>query len=353
VLGDEPVFDADFGFLFNSYYEALGPRLARDARGMLTRPTLAKILEWRADVDARVARRVLDLPAAARETLLLGCHHEMQHQELLLTDILDLMARNPLAPAVWAGVRAAGDETRAGWRAHEGGLHWIGHEAGHEAGKGFAFDCEGPRHQVFLQPFSICERLVSNIDWADFIADGGYERPGLWLSEGWAWRQREGICAPLHWRAEEGWWSGFGLAGRQPLVPEAPVCHVSFYEADAYATWAGARLPTEAEWEVAAADEDPCGGNQLDRAGAVTPVGMAGMFGDCWQWTASAFRPYPGFSPAAGAVGEYNGKFMSGQMVLKGASCATPRGSSRASVRNFFAPFARWQFSGVRLARDV
>lgn len=355
VLGDEAPFDPAFGFLFNSYYDALGPRLAREARGMLTRPALARILEWRADVDARVARRAGDLPAAARETLLLGCHHEMQHQELWLTDLLDLMARNPLEPAVWPGVRSARQgEATPGWREHEGGLHWTGHEAG----TGFAFDCEGPRHQEFLQPFSLCERLVSNADWADFIADGGYDRPGLWLSEGWAWRQREGICAPLHWQAgggtsHDGWWTGFGLAGRQPLAPDAPVCHVSFFEADAYATWAGARLPTEAEWEVAAADADPCGGNQLDRAGAVMPMGMPGLFGDCWQWTASAFRPYPGFRPAAGAVGEYNGKFMSGQMVLKGASCATPRGSSRATTRNFFPAAARWQFSGVRLARDV
>lgn len=349
VLGDEPAFDADFGYLFNSYYEALGPRLARDRRGMLTRPTLARVLEWRADVDARVRRRMADLSDAARETLLLGCHHEMQHQELLLTDLLDLMAMNPLEPAVWPMSQRETLPASGGWRDFAGGLQMIGHDEG----AGFGFDCEGPRHQVFLQPFSLCNVLVSNADWADFIADGGYDRAALWLSDGWAWRQREGICAPLHWRAEDGWWSGFGLAGRQMLLPDAPVCHVSFYEADAYASWAGARLPTEAEWEVAAADADPSGGNQLDRAGAVMPLGTGTMFGDCWQWTASAFRPYPGFRPAKGAVGEYNGKFMSGQMVLKGASCATPRGSSRASVRNFFGPQARWQFSGVRLARDV
>ncbi|WP_416907627.1 MAG: ergothioneine biosynthesis protein EgtB [Polymorphobacter sp.] len=349
VLAGEPVFDADFGFLFNSYYEALGPRLARDRRGMLTRPTLARVLEWRADIDARVARRLDGLDEAQRALLLLGCHHEMQHQELLLTDLLDLMAANPTEPAVWqAGPAAPSPAREYGWREVAGGLHEIGHD-----GDGFAFDCEGPRHPVYLAPFRICEALVSNADWADFIADGGYDRASLWLSDGWAWRQREGISAPLHWRAEEGWWSGFGLSGRQPLDPEAPVCHVSFYEADAFASWAGARLPSEAEWEVAAADADPAGGNQLDRAGAVRPIGSASMFGDCWQWTASAFRPYPGFRPAPGAVGEYNGKFMSGQMVLKGASCATPRGSSRASVRNFFAPEARWQFSGVRLARDI
>lgn len=346
-VGDYRVFDARFGYLFNSYYEALGARLARDRRGMLTRPTLAEIIAWRAHVDAGVARLAGALTDEARALLMLGCQHEMQHQELLLTDILDLMAQNPLEPAVWPGRVTAAAGGAATWTAHEGGIREIGADGG-----GFAFDCEGPRHQVLLQPFALCDRLVTNRDWADFIGDGGYHNPALWLSDGWAWRTRDGIDAPLHWQAEGDAWSSFGLAGRQPVAPAAPVTHVSFFEADAYAAWAGARLPTEAEWEVAAAAHDPAGGNQLGRAGPVAPQGTNSLFGDCWQWTASAFRPYPGFRAAAGAVGEYNGKFMSGQMVLKGASCATPRGSSRASTRNFFAPTARWQFSGVRLARD-
>jgi ergothioneine biosynthesis protein EgtB len=223
----------------------------------------------------------------------------------------------------------------------------IGHQ-----GDGFAFDCEGPAHEVLLRPFELADRLVSNADWAAFIADGGYRTSSLWLSDGWAWVQREGVTAPLRWRQGPDGWSSFGLCGRQPVALTAPVTHVSFYEADAFATWAGARLPTEAEWEAVAQTQDAGAGTQMDRAGPVAPLGSAGVFGDCWQWTASAFLPYPGFRPAAGAVGEYNGKFMSGQMVLRGASCATPRGSSRATTRNFFPSAARWQFSGVRLARD-
>nr|WP_243452708.1 ergothioneine biosynthesis protein EgtB [Polymorphobacter multimanifer] len=352
-IEDYRPFDASFGFLFNSYYEAVGPRLARHRRGMITRPSLADVLAWRAHVDAAVARVAEALPADRLALLELGCHHEMQHQELLLTDILDAMAANPCEPSLWPAPRASASLAgHVGWTQHEGGIHRIGHQ-GKGTGESFAFDCEGPAHDVLLQPFALAERLVSNADWADFIADGGYDKPALWLSEGWAWRQAEAITAPLHWRAEEGWWSSFGLAGRAMLDADAPVTHISFFEADAFASWAGARLPTEAEWEVAAAGHDPRGGNQLDRAGAVAPHGTPAMFGDCWQWTASAFRPYPGFRVAEGAVGEYNGKFMSGQMVLKGASCATPRGSSRASTRNFFPPTARWQFSGVRLARDV
>ncbi len=348
-IGDYQPFDEDFGFLFNSYYEAMGPRLARHRRGMITRPSLPDVLAWRAHVDAAIANAADELSPARLALIELGCHHEMQHQELLLTDILDAMAANPTEPALWPAQRAQPSVVAAGgWTDFAGGIHRIGH-----VGAGFGFDCEGPAHDVLLQPFSLADRLVTNADWADFIADGGYDKPALWLSDGWAWRQAEAIVAPLHWRAEGGWWSGFGLAGRAALDPAAPVTHVSFYEADAFAAWAEARLPTEAEWEVAAAGHDPDGGNQLDRAGPVAPHGSASLFGDCWQWTASAFRPYPGFRVASGAVGEYNGKFMSGQMVLKGASCATPRGSSRASTRNFFPPTARWQFSGVRLARDV
>ena len=221
---------------------------------------------------------------------------------------------------------------------------------------GFAFDCEGPRHHALLTPHAIADRTVTNGEWAAFIADGGYRDPRHWLSDGWAWVQKEGVEAPLYWRRDGDVWTRFGLDGRRPVDPAAPVTHVSFFEADAYAGWAGARLPTEFEWEAAAAAHDPAGGNQLDAAGPVEPHPSAGgpaFFGDVWEWTGSAYRPYPGFRPAAGAVGEYNGKFMSGQFVLRGSSCATPRGHSRASYRNFFYPHQRWQFTGVRLAKDL
>jgi ergothioneine biosynthesis protein EgtB len=233
-----------------------------------------------------------------------------------------------------------------GWLEGRHGVIEIG-----STGEGFSFDCEGPRHRVWLEPYALAARPVSNCDWLEFIADGGYSRPTLWLSDGWDWVRRHDVMAPLYWNAEER--TSFTLAGRQPLDLDAPVTHVSYYEAEAFARWAGARLPTEAEYEVLAAAEDPAGGNQLDRAGAARPLAGGGLFGDVWIWTASAFLSHPGFRPAEGTVGEYNGKFMSGQMVLKGASCATPRGHSRASYRNFFPPAARWQFTGVRLARDA
>ena len=342
------VFDDRFGHLFNSYYEAMGARVARHARGLLTRPGLDDVLAYRGHVDMAFDRHWHDLPPAALALVELGINHEQQHQELLLTDILDLFAVNPIEPAMFPAATMRGIAAGAGWTAHDGGIHRIGN-----AGAGFAFDCEGPAHDVLLRPFALADRLVSNGDWAAFIADGGYRKASLWLSDGWGWVQRDGVAAPLRWQQGDAGWSSFTLAGRRAVDPAAPVTHISFYEADAFASWAGARLPTEAEWEVAAGGHDPGAGNQLDRAGPVQPSGGAGLFGDCWQWTASAFLPYPGFRPAAGAVGEYNGKFMNGQMVLKGASCATPRGSSRASVRNFFYPHQRWQFTGLRLAKDL
>ena len=357
VAGHRP-FDPRFAFLFNSYYEAEGARHARDRRGMLSRPTLDEILTWRAHVDAAIAAAVPGLPPEALALIELGINHEQQHQELMLTDLLAAFHANPLLPAVWDHPRAmpAPVPKDIGWIEGQEGIAAMGHGGG-----GFAFDCEGPRHPVLLHPHALADRLVTNGEWQAFIADGGYGDPRLWLSDGWAWVKRERIEAPLYWqRAEAGaGWQAFALDGLHPLHPAAPVTHVSLYEADAYARWAGARLPTEAEWEVAAERHDPAGGNQLDTAGPVRPRAAARssspqqMFGDVWQWTASAYLPYPGFAPVEGAVGEYNGKFMSGQAVLKGASCATPRGHSRASYRNFFYPHQRWQFTGVRLAKDL
>ncbi|MCH4893304.1 ergothioneine biosynthesis protein EgtB [Sphingomonas sp. SFZ2018-12] len=345
--------DDRFPYLFNSYYDAEGARHARPSRGLLTRPTLDEVKGYRAAVDAALVAALPDLPPAARHLVELGCHHEQQHQELLVTDLLHLFARNPIEPAVWPGARKVPVAMPGPIRWIEGpaGIASVGH-----GGDGFSFDCEGPRHPVLLHAHAIADRTVTNGEWAAFIADGGYADPRHWLSDGWAWVRAEGVEAPLYWERRDDAWTRFGLDGRRAIDPAAPVTHVSFYEADAYARWAGARLPTEAEWEAAVADEDPLGGNQLDTAGPVEPrpsTGGPAFFGDVWEWTGSAFRPYPGFTAAAGAVGEYNGKFMSGQFVLKGGSCATPRGHLRASYRNFFYPHQRWQFTGVRLAKDL
>jgi ergothioneine biosynthesis protein EgtB len=362
-------FDPAYAYLFNSYYEAEGPRHARPKRGMLTRPSLDEVRAYRAHVDRALIDALPRLGAEARALVELGCHHEQQHQELLLTDILHLFAQNPLKPAVWGEnqrqplslvpsdieERVSSPSKRPttalgtrglGWTKLDGGVVEIGH-----AGHTFAFDCEEPRHQVLLAPYALADRPAINAEWIDFIEDGGYRDPRWWLSDGWAWVQREGVEAPLYWEHDNGWVS-FGLDGLKPVDPTAPVTHVSFYEADAYASWAGARLPTEAEWESAAARLDPSEGQFLDSAGPVQPRDY-GLFGSVWEWTGSAYRPYPGFQPAGGAVGEYNGKFMSGQFVLRGGSCATPRGHARASYRNFFYPQQRWQFTGVRLARDL
>nr|WP_243843312.1 ergothioneine biosynthesis protein EgtB [Sphingomonas vulcanisoli] len=357
VAGYRP-FDPAFAFLFNSYYEAEGARHARDRRGMLSRPSLTQVIAWRGAVDEALEAAMPNLPPAALALIELGIHHEQQHQELLLTDILAAFAENPVDPAVWPIPRAepAPLAKAIGWQPGRDGIVSIGHDPA----DGFAFDCEGPRHPLLLRPHAIADRPITNAEWQSFIDDGGYSDPTHWLSDGWAWVKRERIEAPLYWRRDgEGGWLGFALDGVHPLHPAAAVTHISFYEADAFARWAGARLPTEAEWESAAEGLDPAAGNQLDHAGPVRPRAASRsnspgqMFGDVWEWTGSAFLPYPGFRPAAGAVGEYNGKFMSGQAVLKGASCATPRGHSRASYRNFFYPWQRWQFTGVRLAKDL
>ena len=336
--------DERWPFLFNSYYEAEGARIARDARGLLSRPTLAEVLEWRAVVTDAVTP-LLDDPALA-DLIALGVAHEQQHIELLLTDIKHALFQNPLGPAMWENRVAvpAAPAAPLGWHRHPGGIALVGHD-----GQGFAFDNEGPRHRVLLEPFALADRLVTNGEWDEFIADGGYVNARLWLADGWAWVQQHGINAPLYWREGE----HFTHQGWQPRDPNAPVTHISHFEADAFATWAGARLPTEFEWEAIAASHDPAAGNQLDTAAPPLPAGSPGLFGDCWQFTRSAYLPYPGFRVPDGAVGEYNGKFMSGQVVLRGASCATVRGHSRASYRNFFYPHQRWQFTGLRLAKDT
>ncbi|WP_324749005.1 ergothioneine biosynthesis protein EgtB [Sphingomonas sp. LY54] len=343
--------DERWPFLFNSYYEGEGARHQRPRRGMLSRPSLDEILGYRRAVDAALLEALPSLPHSAATLVELGLHHEQQHQELMLMDLTATFAENPLLPAVWERASPSPSPVPPGLRWLEGtsGIVEIGHD-----GSGFAFDCEGPRHPVLLRPHALADRLVTNGEWLRFIDDGAYTNPQLWLSDGWAWVCEHGIEAPLYWRREAGSWQRFGLDGLHDVNPAEPVCHVSYYEADAFARWAGARLPTEAEWEAAAAPCYPGEGNQLDEAGPVRPrPGGEGLFGDVWQWTMSAYLPYPGFVPAEGTVGEYNGKFMSGQMVLKGASCATPRGHSRASYRNFYYPHQRWMFSGLRLARDI
>jgi ergothioneine biosynthesis protein EgtB len=346
VAGYRP-YDERYAYLFNSYYEAEGPRHERPRRGMLSRPSLDEVRNYRAHVDEALERALPSLRAEGLALIELGINHEQQHQELLLTDILATFAANPIEPAYGDVPRSEPIKPEAvGWLNGREGIIEIG-----AAPTGFAFDCERPRHRAVLTRHEIADRRVTNGEWRAFAADGGYRTPSLWLSEGWDWVQRESIASPLYWR-EDG--LHFTLAGRREIDPEAAVTHVSYFEADAFARWAGARLPTEAEWEDFAASADPWWGNQLDWGGAAMLPGRGpGPFGDVWEWTQSAFASYPGFAAAAGAVGEYNGKFMCGQFVLKGASCATPRGHSRASYRNFFPPSARWQFTGVRLARDA
>lgn len=342
-------FDPRYFYLFNSYYEALGPRHPRPRRGLLTRPALEEIHAYRRHVDAGVRQLLRECPEAQRpqveRLLVLGLHHEQQHQELLLTDILHVLWCNPLRPAYLPPgqaptPRAAGCAQPQRWLSRPAGVMSIGHEDGADAG--FAFDNESPRHEVLLRPYLLSSRLVSCGQYAQFIADGGYRDPSLWLSDGWARARAEGWRAPLYWVSEDDSpaprpedWEVFGLGGLQAMDPDAPVSQISFYEAAAYAQWAGARLPTEFEWEAASGEP-----------------GFAQAADSVWQWTRSSYDPYPGFRAQPGAVGEYNGKFMVGQLVLRGASCATPPGHGRPTYRNFFPPQARWQFSGLRLAKD-
>ena len=354
------LFDADFPWLFNSYYRSFAAFPQKHLRASFSRPGLAEVLRYRAHVDEGIERLLEGSPErAVLERIELGVNHEEQHQELLLTDILHAFFTNPLRPAYLpetAGAAKGGEAEPLRFAEFAGGLREIGC-----SGEGFSFDNERPRHRVWLEPFALAQRLVTNGEFAAFIADGGYRRPELWLSAGWDAVEQQGWSAPLYWTGEDGGWSLFTLRGAQPLAQMAasPVCHVSYFEADAYARWAGKRLATEFEWEAAAAGVK-VEGNLLDsgRLAAHPAEKMiqvespAQQFGDCWEWTASAYLGYPGFSPLGGSLGEYNGKFMSGQMVLRGGSCVTPAAHIRGSYRNFFPPETRWQFSGIRLAEE-
>lgn len=366
ALGEAP-FHPRFGFLFNSYYEAEGPRHERPRRGLLSRPSLDEVRRYRADVDRRVLQALRAMSderfAALGPVIELGLHHEQQHQELILTDILHALAGSPLRPAYRESAPPAPDAVAGaldpgpmGWIAHDAGVREVGHD-----GAGFAFDNESPRHAVYQSAYLLADRLVTCGEYLEFLADGGYTRPDLWLSDGWAAVKAEGWTMPLYWARQGDSFEAATLDGVRPIDPSEPVCHLSYYEADAYARWAGARLPTEAEWEIAAAGAPLRGtfadGLALHPQPAPPPDPGAKhprqLFGEVWQWTASAYSSYPGFRPLAGALGEYNGKFMCNQLVLRGGSCATPASHLRASYRNFFPPAARWQFSGVRLARDT
>ncbi|MEX0715932.1 MAG: ergothioneine biosynthesis protein EgtB [Planctomycetaceae bacterium] len=376
-------FRPEFGFLFNSYYNAVGERHPRPRRGMLTRPTAVEIGEYRSAVDRAMEELFARESTAELAAIIdIGLHHEQQHQELLLTDVKHLFAQNPLRPAYRPIGRSGSDDTEATssskfrgnggpgvspleWIDFDGGIHAIGHD-----GRGFAYDNESPRHDVLLRPFRLASRLVTCGEYLKFIEDDGYARPESWLSDGWDAVRDEGWRAPLYWergddrRDRTGDWRIFTLAGMRDLDPHEPVCHVSFYEADAFARWSNARLPTEAEWEVAATTASFAGNFVEDERFHPRSPGDVGsaadrrsvrpgqLFGDCWEWTASPYVAYPGYRPPAGALGEYNGKFMCNQMVLRGGSCATSRTHIRPTYRNFFPPPARWQFTGIRLAED-
>jgi ergothioneine biosynthesis protein EgtB len=352
-------FHAEFRYLFNSYYEAVGPRWPQPRRGLLARPSIAEVYGYRAHVDEQMTRLLESdngrEPNGLRSLVVLGTQHEQQHQELIITDLKHAWGANQLRALYCQPAVSDCEPPTNGWVAFPEQLAWIGHH-----GDDFAFDNESPRHRVFVDGFELACRPVTNADFLAFIGDRGYQRPELWLSDGWAARQSAGWTAPLYWQQTDGAWSAWTLAGERLIEPAEPVCHINYYEADAFARWAGARLPTEAEWEIAAAGIPiaghfqeagrfhPSAGPAVDDGGPVLQ-----LYGDIWQWTASPYVGYPGYRPATGALGEYNGKFMCNQVVLRGASCATPRSHARRSYRNFFRPDARWQFAGLRLARDL
>ena len=350
VEGYKP-YHQEFAYLFNSYYESVGSFYPRKDRGLLTRPSFASILEYRQHVDEKLTALLADLPARHAEDVtarcILGRHHEQQHQELLLTDIKHLFWCNPLRPAYRESTPTSSPVPAAiQWQAHPAGVYETGHR-----GDGFGFDNEMPRHRSYLEAFRIASRPVTNAEFLEFIEDGAYETPTLWLSDGWQAVRDRGWKAPLYWEKKEGGWHQFTLSGMHEIEPSEPVCHISYYEAEAYARWAGKCLPTETEWEVAAS-EHPLSGNFFDN-GRLHPEACsqnASFYGDTWEWTASAYSPYPGFASSEGALGEYNGKFMANQYVLRGGSCVTSRSHVRNTYRNFFYPHERWQFKGMRLA---
>jgi ergothioneine biosynthesis protein EgtB len=348
--------DDRYHFLFNSYYNSLGEQFSRPHRGLITRPTVADVQAYRRHVDEHMRelfRRHEELGLAIpADVIEVGLHHEQQHQELMVTDVKSLLALNPLRPAYRAASAApSGEAPAVEWVGTDEGVRSIGHD-----GRGFAYDNEGPRHKVFVHAFELASRPVTCGEYLAFMEAGGYQTPEWWLSNGWTTVQERGWSAPEYWEKRDGRWQVFTLAGMRPVDPAEPVCHVSLYEADAYARWAGARLPTEAEWEVVAA-EAPVEGTFVEseryHPAPATGSGMQQLFGDVWEWTMSAYGPYPGYRPPEGALGEYNAKFMSSQNVLRGGSCATSQSHIRPSYRNFFYPPDRWQFMGVRLARDA
>jgi len=351
-------FDPHFSYLFNSYYNTIGDRHCRQNRGLLSRPTVREIYAYRAHVDEHMRSLLIDGEIAhSREAVAIfeiGLHHEQQHQELMLTDIKHVFWVNPLRPAYLERAACQG-KVGAGpsWIAVVGGLREIGHD-----GNGFAFDNESPRHQEYVAPFEIASRLVTNGEFKRFIHDGGYQKPEYWLSLGWATVQAEQWQAPLYWLESRGEWYSHTLSGLRPVLDDEPVCHVSLFEAEAFARWAGVRLPTESEWEIAAESVDIMEGAFVESRNfhpgiAEETPGLRQMFGEVWQWTSSAYSPYPRYNPAKGALGEYNGKFMCNQYVLRGGSVATPRTHIRKTYRNFFPPATRWQFTGIRLARNL
>ena len=353
-------FHPRYAFLFNSYYVQAGERHCRARRGLLSRPTVEDIYKYRSYVDEQMNRLLNDADAHLFSVIMplveIGIHHEQQHQELMLTDIKHVLSINPLYPVYRAYVEGyTGPVPNVTWTSHEGGLFEVGHEGGH-----FGYDNEYPQHRFFVEDFQLSSQLITNREFLEFMADDGYARPELWLSEGWATVQEHGWVAPLYWEKHEGAWHAFTLSGFRPVDLDEPVTHVSLFEADAFARWAGSRLPTEHEWEIAARTIS-LSGNYVD-AGYYRPVGPGKdalltpdrplqYYGEAWQWTQSQYSPYPGYKPAPGALGEYNGKFMCNQFVLRGASCATSSSHARRTYRNFFPPDARWQFTGIRLAR--
>lgn len=356
-LADYALFHPRYDYLFNSYYETVGSPYPRARRGLLSRPGVQDIYGYRAHVDDGIEELLAHCPAeheeAVRSRIVLGLHHEQQHQELLFTDVKHILALNPLKPAYRNAEEVPSASAPAlTWVPYPGGVREIGFE-----GPGFAFDNETPRHRVYLNDFALASRCVTNAEYLDFMRDGGYERPELWLSDGWREVKEQGWRAPLYWERHDGRWWTYTLAGMRPVRAEEPVCHISGYEADAFARWAGKRLPTEAEWETAAAALDVVG--NFVESGRLHPLpGISGatpaqVYGDVWEWTASDYAPYPGFRAAAGALGEYNGKFMCNQRVLRGGSCVSAQSHLRPSYRNFFYLNSRWQFTGLRLAADA